>query len=189
MGTDNIYARVDIHRDRFQNRYRSHITHRQTTLSPMVFRAISSCLAIWNTWCVMAQAWQLPPLPLIEELIIKAGASFNALQVTTKLLTAATTRGDQLLSKTSSITTTVGYSGTHWNGDPDPPTRRLGHQPDGSPQLTKPHDHYTVPHAPTSPATRTSTLTPSKSTPSTVVQMRPNGHQNSLAICLDMSRV
>lgn len=81
MGTDNIYARVDIHRDRFQNRYRSHITHRQTTLSPMVFRAISSCLALWNTWCVMAQAWQLPPLPLIEELIIKAGASFNALQV------------------------------------------------------------------------------------------------------------
>ena len=34
--------------------------------------------ALWKTWCVMASAWNLPPVPLTEELILKVGASFKA---------------------------------------------------------------------------------------------------------------
>ena len=34
--------------------------------------------ALWKTWCSMAQAWRLPPIPLTEELIVKVGASFKA---------------------------------------------------------------------------------------------------------------
>ena len=34
--------------------------------------------ALWKTWCVMASAWNLPPVPLTEELILKVGASFEA---------------------------------------------------------------------------------------------------------------
>ena len=133
----------------------------------MVFRDISSCLALWNTWCVMAQAWQLPPLPLIEELIIKAGASFNA---------GHTTRGDQLLSKTSSITTRVQYS-LEWG------SRALQHQD----WVINPMGHLTSPNHTITILCHM--LLPRQSTPSTVVQMRPNRHQNSLAICLDMSRI
>ena len=35
-------------------------------------------VALWKTWCTMAQAWNLPPVPLTEELILKVGASFKA---------------------------------------------------------------------------------------------------------------
>ena len=34
--------------------------------------------ALWKTWCIMASAWNLPPVPLTEELILKVGASFKA---------------------------------------------------------------------------------------------------------------
>ena len=34
--------------------------------------------ALWKTWCSMAAAWDLQPVPLTEELVIKVGASFKA---------------------------------------------------------------------------------------------------------------
>ena len=34
--------------------------------------------ALWKTWCSMASAWNLPPVPLTEELVVKVGASFKA---------------------------------------------------------------------------------------------------------------
>ena len=34
--------------------------------------------ASWKTWCSMAGAWNLPPISLTEELVIKVGASFKA---------------------------------------------------------------------------------------------------------------
>ena len=34
--------------------------------------------ALWKTWCTMASAWNRPPVPLTEELVLKAGASFKA---------------------------------------------------------------------------------------------------------------
>ena len=34
--------------------------------------------ALWKTWCTMASAWNLPPVPLTEELVLKVGASFKA---------------------------------------------------------------------------------------------------------------
>ena len=34
--------------------------------------------ALWKTWCTMANAWNLPPVPLTEELVLKVGASFKA---------------------------------------------------------------------------------------------------------------
>ena len=34
--------------------------------------------ALWKTWCSMAAAWNLQPVPLTEELVIKVGASFKA---------------------------------------------------------------------------------------------------------------
>ena len=34
--------------------------------------------ALWKTWCTIASAWNLPPVPLTEELVLKVGASFKA---------------------------------------------------------------------------------------------------------------
>ena len=53
--------------------------------------------ALWKTWCIMASAWNLPPVPLTEELIPEGRCFFQSrtIPLTTELLLSSHPRTSQ----------------------------------------------------------------------------------------------